>query len=269
MLEWLETLEWSRVLPEIVGKGLGVFFGIAVSWYVLFRKRLQALGRFKAGDSDDVLFQAHYLWPDGESGNFILLFRNIAPTMTINDLYDNDAARQLVVELAGETSLQAPVLPTSGRMGFEILNGAFGHIAGHLATTAFERQIWLFTMTCEDRQVVRRKCVRCFLVRPQDLARFEDWQWCRTHVLCEQPWHWYRIVALHQIALNWRKEQQEAKVREASSDTRAPLVDEHVEHRRIRSLSAGIHPNEIPTGTGVTVPWDQHERELLKIADLN
>ena len=55
-------------------------------------------------------------------------------------------------------------------------------------------------MTCEDRHVVRKRCVRCFLIRPEDLRRFGDWTWCCTKVRVEKPWHWYRVVALHCIA---------------------------------------------------------------------
>ena len=236
-----------------------------VSWLLLFRKRLKAFDRLKTGESDEILFQAHYLLPIGDSGDFMLFFRNIAPSMTIDALYENEAARRIVKRLTGETTLKEPILPTRGTMGFEILNKSFGHIAGHLATTPFERENWLFVMTCEDRQVVRRRCVRCFLVRPDDLARFEDWTWCRTHLRCEQPWHWYRMVALHQISKDWRKEEQEFAIG-GSSSKGMPLLDEHVTHRRVRSMSAGICPNEKPTGKPVEIPWDDHESELRRLA---
>lgn len=262
--DWLSGLEWARLVPEVLGKFLGFLFGFFASWFLLFRKRLKALERLKRGDSDDVLFQAHFLAPITGTEDILLLFRNVAPSTTLHDLYDNPAAQDLVRDLAEKTSLKNPVLETLGSSGFEVLNDAFGHLAGHLASSSLNRRVWLFAMTCEDRQVVRRKCVRCFLIRPDDLQRFADWKWCRERVRCEQPWHWYRVVALHQIA----KVREAEKAREEGIDRRdegLPLVDEQTIHRRVRSLSAGIFDREVPIGDPVTVPWAKQEAELRRL----
>ncbi|MGV3661044.1 MAG: hypothetical protein ACO1TE_12730, partial [Prosthecobacter sp.] len=181
----------------------------------------------------------------------------------VNELYDNPAARKIVRQMADDTTLKTPVLRTEGLLGFEVLNDAFNHIAGHLATTPFTRDTWLFAMTCEDRKVVRRKCVRCFLIRPAELEFFADWRWCRDNVMCEQPWHWYRIVALHQLALQWK--QEEAEAQNPSAAPGMPLVDKHATHRRIRPLSVGIYTQERPAGTPVMVPWQAQEWELKKM----
>ncbi|MEZ5387125.1 MAG: hypothetical protein R3F13_16580 [Prosthecobacter sp.] len=262
--EWLKNLEWTRVIPEITGKFIGFLLGFFASWLLLFRRHLKALDRLKRGDSDDVLFQAHFLASVPGSDKCVLIFRNLMPSTTVNDLYDNPAARNIVREMADITSLKNPVLRTEGMLGFEVLNDAFNHIAGHLATTPFTRETWLFAMTCEDRQVVRRKCVRCFLIRPAELELFANWQWCRMNVLCEQPWHWYRIVALHQIAMQWKQEEEAAKNPAAESQG-VPLVDKHATHRRIRPLSTGIYVNEKPVGEPVAIPWTSKEWELKKL----
>jgi hypothetical protein len=56
-------LEWQRVVPEITGKFIGFLLGFFASWFLLFRRHLKALDRLRRGDSDDVLFQAHFLAP--------------------------------------------------------------------------------------------------------------------------------------------------------------------------------------------------------------
>ena len=267
MLEWLGSFEWSRLLPELVGKFLGFLLGFGVSWLVLVRKRLKALDRFKKGDSDDVLFQAHFLSPIAGSDQVTLLMRNVAPTTTLDELYDNPAAQKLVRELAEQTSLKNPVLETLGSEGFGVLNDAFGHLAGRLACSPLDRQVWLFAMTCEDRKVVRRKCVRCFLIRPEDLKLFADWQWCQTKVRCEQPWHWYRIVALHQLAMVWQTEEEREQSLDRSKEG-LPLVDEQTIHRRVRSMSAGIFDRELPIREPVEIPWKEQEKELRAVGVL-
>ena len=139
LIDWLESLEWQRLIPEILGKGLGFLAGFAASWYLLFRRRLNALQRLQSGDSDDFIFQMHCLQPIPERPDeAVLLFRNLAPKTTLHDLYDNLAARELVKNLADKTSLGDPILKTEGTLGFEILNDAMGHIAGWLAVTPFE-----------------------------------------------------------------------------------------------------------------------------------
>ena len=256
----LTSFPWMDVIKSIWGQLLGLITGFIVSWFVLLRKRRLALNRLMRGDSDDILYQSHHLSPVPGSDKVVLLFRSIAPGTKVDRLYDNPAANDIVRKLAEKTSLHDPVLQTKGTLGFEVLNDAFAHIAGHLASAPFEREVWLFAMTCEDRQVVRRKCIRCFLIRPRDLERFADWEWCRDKVSCEQPWHWYRIVALHQIAKLWKEERAGGR-----SDKGFPLIDDHTTHHRIREMSAGIFANEIPVGDPAAVPWEKQEGELKRL----
>jgi hypothetical protein len=256
-----EIVDWLlSVLRSVSGEVIGVLVGFLISWFLLIRKRRLALNRLLKGDSDDILFQTHHLHAVPGSNHFVLLFRNVCPNTKVDRLYDNPAANQIVREIADKTSLANPVLQTEGKLGFEILNDAFIHAAGHLASTPFEREPWLFAMTCEDRQIVRRRCIRCFLIRPQDLGRFADWAWCRDHVLCEKPWHWYRIVALHQIALQWKAEQGRT-----TAEARAPLVDEQATHSRVRELSVGVYSGEEPVGEPVTVAWSTHVPDLKRL----
>ncbi|MEM9586852.1 MAG: hypothetical protein AAGA03_06190 [Planctomycetota bacterium] len=257
--EWIGSLEWSRLVPEIIGKAIGFLVGFAASWFLLFRRRLDALQRLKRGDTDDIIFQSHKLCPIDDGKRVALVFRNLAPKTTLDSLYDNPAAQELMKQLADQTSLDDPILKTERTLGFEVLNDAAGHIAGLMATTPFPREPWLFVMTCEDRDVVRKKCIRCFLIRPDDLDQFKDWEWCRERVSVESPWHWFRVVALHRIALQWVGQCQRS--REASSES-MPLVDDQVRHDRVRLLSLGVNLDDRPIGEPVTIDWSSHQAQL-------
>jgi len=37
-VEWFVSLEWSRLLPDLVGKTLGFLAGFSASWFLQFRK---------------------------------------------------------------------------------------------------------------------------------------------------------------------------------------------------------------------------------------
>jgi hypothetical protein len=266
--DWLVQLEWQRVIPEVVGKGLGFLAGFAASWFLLFRRRLKDLQKLQHGDTDDLVFQMHRLWPvPGGDNECVLLFRNVAPKTTLSTLYDNPAACELAKELADATTLADPILKTAGAVGFEVLNDALGHVAGLLAISPYPRETWLFVMTCEDRQVVRKKCIRCFLIRPDDLRRFEDWDWCRTSVRVEKPWHWFRVTALHCIAKCWQQEQELTRQREASQDVSRdmPLVDKQLRHNRIQQLSLGLCPDEKPVGAPYAIHWASHLPKLREL----
>lgn len=183
MVQWWQDVvnnwDWSVFLPEMLGKAAGVLVGILLSWFLVIRRRLQAMGKLQRGDSDDVLFQAHYLHPldrDGSDdrdqtcqGVVQLLFRNVAEKRTIEQVYDNPAAAEVMRRLGDETTLDQPILPTQGTIGFEVLNDAAGWISGSVATSPSPRDVWLFCLTAEDPQVVRKRCVRGFLIREHEL----------------------------------------------------------------------------------------------------
>jgi hypothetical protein len=262
---WLQSLEWPRLVPELLGKFLGFLLGFAGSWFLIFRKRLKALEKLKSGDSDDVLFQMHLLQPLAATSDCVLLFRNVAPRLTINQLYDNPVVREKVKEIADSTSMASPVLPTSGTLGFEILNDAFGHIAGQLAGLPFRRETWLFAMTCEDRAIVRKKCIRCFLIRPAELERFRDWAWCRDHVRVEKPWHWFRVVALHQLAVGWQRQLAAGSAGEKGLANAMPLVHDQESHERIREMSIGLGTEDQAVGMPYRIPWAEHLASLKEL----
>ena len=262
IFDWLSSFDWYRLFPELIGKALGFLVGFGASWFLLFRKRLNALQKLQRGDSDDFIFQMHKLVPVPKSDSVVLLFRNVAPKTTLRDLYDNEAAQVAMKKLADGTSLNNPILQTQGTLGFEMLNDAAGHIAGLLATTTFDRESWLFAMTCEDREVVRKKCIRAFLIRPEDLAKFADWSWCCSKVLVESPWHWFRIVALHKIACQWQAQETAEK---DATDSDMPLVDKQLQHKRVRTLSLGINQNEKPIGEPHEIDWHVHASQLQKL----
>ena len=258
---WLQNLEWNRVIPETVGKTAGFLLGFAASWFLLFRRKLLELRRFNQGESDEILFQMHKLMPLADSpDDIVLLFRNVGIKTSINQLYENTAARDLVRKLADSTSITEPILRTEGTPGFEVINDALGHIAGYLSLTPFERENWLFMVTCEDRQVVRKRCIRCFLIRPEDLGRFANLQWCLAHVKVEKPWHAYRVLSLHSIARYWQKEQKTPDQIEGWKTQPEPqrqAVGQSPRHERVRVVSVGLHKGEKPIGDPVTINWDE------------
>lgn len=262
-MDWINSAianwDWSVFWPEVLGKATGVVVGILLSWYLLIRRRLKSMNRLMSGDSDDVLFQAHYLHEidpieQGDPLSFQLLFRNVAEKKTVPQIYDNPAAADLIKKLGDQTDLNQPILPTHGTVGFEVLNDAASWMSGVAAGSSNKREVWLFCLTAEDRQVVRKRCVRCFLIRPEDLRRFHDWQWCRERITIERPWHWFRIVALHRVARLYADQcRMNADVDQSSA---MPLVDDQSSHRRIIPLSLGMIQNETPVCAPFRVDWD-------------
>ena len=86
----------------------------------------------------------------------------------------------------------------AGFMARGLTNQIVNSVAGSLASSPFPREPWLLAVTCEDRKVVRKCCIRVLLVRREDLDRLASWDWCRDHILVDVWYHFWRIVTLHQ-----------------------------------------------------------------------
>ncbi len=271
MVAWFQGLAARDVASYIGGKLLdGLFQAIAVAfvgWIVLYRQWRQ----LTQGRSDQVVFSANVLTPiSGPSAGssagdrYVLQLRTVLPPRTIDQILDNVALRRMMRSLAEEASLVDPVLATEGTAGFEIVTDIVNNVSGSLASAPFKRDQWLLAVTCEDRKVVRKCCIRVLLIRRADLVRLASWDWCRDHVQVEMWYHYWRIVTLHQIALRFQKEQarQQAGRIEDVKDNLMPLVDPQAHHPRIRLLSLGINVDEPIIAPPLAVDWERYMPQM-------
>jgi hypothetical protein len=198
---WFQGLDARGVLLFLGEKLLeGVLQAVTVvviGWLVLYRQWRQ----LTQGRSDQVVFSANLLTPVGEPAagsaggdRFLLQLRTVLPSRTVDQLLDNVALRRVIRGLAEQASLADPILATEGTAGFEIVNDIVNSVAGSLASASFRRDHWLMAVTCEDRKVVRKCCIRVLLIRRGDLERMASWDWCREHVMVEEWYHFWRVV---------------------------------------------------------------------------
>ncbi len=273
---WLQGFDARGVLL-FIGEKLfeGLLQAIAVvvlGWLVVYRQWRQ----LTQGRSDQVVFSANLLTPidqpTGSSGppgdeRYLLQLRTVLPPRTIDQLLDNVALRRQTRRLAEQATLVDPILATEGTAGFEIVNDVVNSVAGRLASSPFPREPWLLAVTCEDRKVVRKCCIRVLMVRRDDLDRLASWDWCREQVLVEEWYHFWRVVTLHQIAVRYQQEQarQEQARGQDIRQNLLPLVDPQAHHPRVRALSLGINTQEPVIKPPQAVDW---ERYLPQIAAL-
>lgn len=267
MASWWQGLDVRAIglwIAEKLFEGLLQAIAVVVlGWLVLYRQWRQ----LTQGRSDQVVFSANLLTPvDGDGdiaaseGRYVLQLRTVLPPRTIDQLLDNVALRRVMRGLAEQATIAEPVLATQGTAGFEIVNDVVNNVAGSLASSPFPREPWLLAITCEDRKVVRKCCIRVLLVRRDDLERLASWDWCRDHILVEEWYHLWRVVTLHQIALRHRSEQA-ALEQARGADIQAnllPLVDSQAHHPRVRALSLGIGTREPSIRPPRTVDWDRY-----------
>ena len=268
------NLDLKSVTAFLLGKLLeGVLQAIAVviiGWLVLYRQWRQLI----QGKSDQVIFSANLFTPldshnqpSAGGERYLLQLRTVLPPKTVDQLLDNVALRKLTRQLAEQATLADPILATEGTAGFEIVNDIVNCVSGSLASAPFQRDQWLMAVTCEDRRVVRKCCVRVLIVRRVDLERMASWEWCRGHIMVEAWYHFWRIVTLHQIALRFQEEQ----IRQGEGSTRdiqgnlLPLVDRQAHHPRIRILSLGLNVDEPVIKPPLQVDWDRY---LPQVAEL-
>lgn len=271
LLQNLDARSVLSLILEKVFEGLLQAVGVVViGWLVLYRQWRQ----LTQGKSDQIVFSANLFSPVGEPDHrsadgerYLLQLRSVLAPKTIDQFVDNVALRRLTRGLAEKATLVDPILATEGTAGFEIVNDIVNSVSGSLASSPFRRDQWLLAVTCEDRRVVRRCCIRVLLVRRIDLDRLASWEWCCRHVLVEEWYHYWRIVTLHQIALRFQEEQQrQSQSRDRNiRDNLLPLVDSQAQHPRVRILSLGINVEEPIIKPPIEVDW---ERYLPQIADM-
>jgi hypothetical protein len=264
-----------RSVLSFLGRKLleGLFQAIVVvviGWLVLYRQWRQ----LTQGKSDQVIFSANLFTPlepqnppPADGGWYLLQLRTVLSPKTVDQLLDNVALRRLTRNLAEQATLVDPLLATEGTAGFEIVNDIVNCVSGSLASSPFRRDHWLMAVTCEDRRVVRKCCIRVLLVRRADLERMASWEWCRGHIMVEAWYHYWRIVTLHQVALRFLEEQARQE-QGSAQDIKAnllPLVDRQAHHSRIRILSLGLNVEEPIIKPPLQVDW---ERYLPEIAEL-
>jgi len=243
---------------------------VVIGWIVLYRQWRQ----LTQGRSDEVIFSANLLTALGQppgslaqDERYVLQIRTVLPSKTVDGVLDNVALRRLTRRLAEQATLVDPILATDKTAGFEILNDIVNCVSGSLACSPYKRDSWLLVVTCEDRKVVRKCCIRVLLIRRSDIEHLASWEWCREHVLVEEWYHYWRIVTLHQIALRFNEE-HDRRERGHAQDIQQnllPLVDRQAHHPRIRTLSLGINMDEPIIKPLLQVDW---ERYLPQIADL-
>jgi hypothetical protein len=255
---------------KLLGGLLQAVAVVVIGWLVLYRQWRQ----ITQGRSDQVVFSANLLTslgkPQGslaEEDRYVLQIRTILPPQTVDTLLDNVALRRLTRRLAEQATLVDPILATHETAGFEILNDIVNCVAGNLASSAYRRDQWLLAVTCEDRKVVRKCCIRVLLIRRSDIEHLASWEWCRGHIVVEEWYHYWRIVTLHQIALRFIEEQarQERGRAQDIQENLLPLVDRQAHHPRIRILSLGINLDELILKPPLSLDWNRY---LPKIAEL-
>jgi hypothetical protein len=243
---------------------------VVIGWLVLYRQWRQ----LTQGKSDQVVFSANLLTPldepdrpPADGSRYLLQLRTVMAPKTIDQFLDNVALRRLTRSLAETATLADPILATEGTAGFEIVNDVVNSVSGSLASSPFRRDQWLLAVTCEDRRVVRKCCIRVLLIRRSDLDRLASWEWCRGNVLVEEWYHFWRIVTLHQIALRFQDEQKRQNQSRDQNirENLLPLVDSQAQHPRVRILSLGINVDEPIIKTPITVDWDRY---LPQIAEM-
>ena len=274
---WASIVSWLQGLdPRAVGLFLGekLFEGllqaiavVVIGWLVVYRQWRQ----ITQGRSDQVIFSANLLTPLGGAADgderYLLQLRTVLPPRTVDQLLDNVALRRQMRRLAEQATLADPVLATEGTAGFEMVNDVTNSVAGELASSPFPREPWLLAITCEDRKVVRKCCIRVLLVRRDDIDRLASWEWCRDHILVEEWYHFWRIVTLHQIADRYRRE-QEGREQARGQDIRQnllPLVDSQAHHPRVRELSLGINTREPVIKPPQAVDWGRYLPQVAAI----
>src|SRR3954471_4446087 len=205
VLEFLHSFTLKQVLEVLAHGLLQAALTVLVVYLTFWRKAR----RLAAGESDDLLVGANYLVPLGDGagpGAYCLALRTIGPSTSVQAVFENVVLRDRVQKRARRTTPDEPILPTEHKLGFEVVNSLANHVCGTLALSSLPEGRWLMAVTCEDRKMVRKACVRVLLIRAEDVPRLRDWAWCERSVRFERAYHAIRLWTIHRIVRTWQEE---------------------------------------------------------------
>lgn len=128
--------------------------------------------------------------------------------MDCADIFLNPAAAKTVVELAGKTTVDDPLLPIPKQDCWQYLNAVLNEISERFAAGQLKREmgqpvvrdVFLLCLTCEKAGPVRTQKVRGMLVRKAFLTALP-----KEEPTYESPSHQTRWVTLQQMATQFQK----------------------------------------------------------------
>lgn len=206
-MQWL--LNWCESnFQEVINSIIGTAVTLTLGYFALRWRHYSAIRRLVRGDSSDrVVVQLNALETVG--GQEVLMLRNLAGSTTVTGLVGADpAAAGIISCLARKTTVKDPLLRFKGPAGEQTLHTVINYVTDANALSPHPLGDLLVAVTCEDRSLVQRTQIRILLIRPADLLRFLDREFC-SRLCVEKPWQGVRIVALHQWALDYQREQSE------------------------------------------------------------
>ncbi len=192
MLEKLADILSEEILAGLIGLLLGGLIAWAISGWRFFR----AMQRLKAGDlKDQVLMQSHELLPHPE-GAEVLCFTTELVFSSLSEILPNPALSKLYLEAARKTTEAQPLIRSTDEMAGKAIRDFVNHASAQIQHLDGE---YLFLLTRESQDDVKRKLIRVFLIPPELLRRFLNWDNVMTYRV-ENDHHWPRLLNLHLIA---------------------------------------------------------------------
>jgi hypothetical protein len=199
--QWFMDNAATELLSLAVG---GLVVG-AVSSVRHRRERARFLAKIADGDDTEIIYSQINLLEDDDQGRPTLRLYNLPGRTTVTHIFrTNPALRDHVLELSEKTSAASPMLDFQDEIGKTSLHEIFNHYSCQFSVLHGEITQWVFAVTCKDAGTFEGKRVRCFLLRPDDLKKLADWEFCRAVRVVYKD-HGGRLIELHKIAQVYKK----------------------------------------------------------------
>ena len=250
-----------HMMDEVGGRGIGVLLGTllgsAFTWCLARRRRMRERKRVLLGDARDTVVIHQHVIENTEIVDPAGMRRTVR-ALRIRTLGQSELCRvvpnghlaAILLQRAREAVPENTLISMDGVEGSYLLETMTNFVCDRVATSVFDRDIFVMTACCEPAALAHHQPVTILLVRRQDLSIFENLHTARDlHV--EHGSDGARILSLMKMAETFRDEQE--RIAQLRADGKRTTF---METMYVLDLALDQRCADLPVKS---VPWDRYE----------
>jgi hypothetical protein len=226
---------------------LFTLLGLAMGWLLGRWRRFRLRRRIVGGDAREVVAIDQVIvcdYPDGRTA----MRKRAYGSASLQLVLPNPVAHDTFLRRALRTTAENPLIDLKDRMGSYLLYLLTPWVCGMVRQGTGRHHTWIMAPVCEPGVLSSNQSSIIVLIRREDLARFRDWEACRS-MQVEHGSDGARILTLWHMAREF--DRQMGELQEVKRSGKRSIF---VETMYLLDLALDCDVQDLPTKP---VPWER------------